>query len=81
MMTPIFPILADAVLVSGSGLIGALVTLIIVALVLYLFWWLIDYLKLPEPFNKVARALIAILAVVFLANFLLGLTGHGFIHF
>jgi hypothetical protein len=79
-MNPISTFLADISVSSGSGLINGLVTIIVVALVLYLFWWLIDYLKLPDPFGKIARALIAIVAVIFLANFLLGLTGHGFIH-
>jgi hypothetical protein len=40
---------------------------------------LIGYIGLPEPFNKIARALIAIVAAIFLINALLGLIGKSFI--
>lgn len=77
-MNPI--ILADAVLVSsgsgtGSNLVRSLILIVVVALIFGLFWWLLDYLQLPEPFGKIARAVIAIVAVIFLAYFLLGLVG------
>jgi hypothetical protein len=63
-------------MISGSGLISVLVTLVVVGLVCYLLWWLIGYIGLPEPFNKVARVIVACIAVVFLINLILGLGGH-----
>jgi hypothetical protein len=62
-------------MIAGAGLVSFLVTLIIVGLVCYLLWWLIGYIGLPAPFDKVARVIIALIAVVFLINALLGLGG------
>jgi len=49
-----------------------LISLIVVGLVCYLLWWLIAYVGLPEPFNKVARVIIALFAVLFLLGVLTG---------
>ncbi len=56
-----------------GGLIGLLVTVIVVGLVCYLLWWLIGYIGLPEPFDKVARVIIALIAVVVLLDIVFGL--------
>lgn len=69
----ILPILAA---ISGSTLVNALVGLVIFGLIFYLLWWLIGYAGLPAPFDKVARVILALVAVIFLINFLLGLAGH-----
>ena len=63
-------------MVSGSGALSALITLVVVGLICWLVWWFISYVGLPEPFAKVARVLVALVALIFLINFLLGLTGH-----
>jgi len=63
-------------MVSGSALVSLFITLIVVALICWLLWWLVGYMGLPEPFNKIARVIIAVIAVVFLINMLLGLGGH-----
>ena len=63
-------------MVSGSVLLNAFITLVVVGLICWLIWWFISYIGLPEPFNKVARVLVALVALVFLVNFLLGFTGH-----
>lgn len=65
--------------VSANGLFGVLITVIVVALICWLLWWLIRYVALPEPFNKVARVLVAVVAVLFLINALLSLIGKAFI--
>ena len=49
--------------------------LIIIGICFWLFWWLIGYAGLPEPFAKVAKIVLALLAVFILVNFLLGLVG------
>ena len=72
---------AFAAPIDGSGLLSLLVTLVIVGLILWLCWWFISYIGLPEPFNKVARVLIALVALVFLINLLLGFLGTPFIRF
>lgn len=62
-------------MIDGGSLLGLLVTLIVAGLVCWLVWWLIGYVGLPEPFNKVARVIVAVIAVLFLVNVLLGMTG------
>ena len=62
-------------MISGSLVLSSLITLVIVGLICWLCWWFISYIGLPAPFDKVARVLIALLALIFLINFLLGLTG------
>ncbi len=54
------------------GAMAMLVIYVIVGgLIFGLLWWLIGYCAIPEPFNKVARVLIAVIAVVFLIMVLL----------
>ena len=56
-------------------LIALLIQIVIVGLVCYLLWWLIGFIGLPEPFNKIARAIIAVVAVIFLLYLLMGISG------
>ncbi len=60
---------------DASSLVHILIQLIIVGGICWLLWWLIGYIGLPEPFNKIAMAVIAVVAVFFLINLLLGLGG------
>lgn len=57
--------------------LGALATLMIYVvvggLIFGLLWWLVGYCGLPQPFDKVARVLLAVFAVVFLIAVLLSL--------
>jgi hypothetical protein len=62
--------------IAGSDLLSLLLTLIVVGLICWLLWWFIGYAGPPEPFNKVARVIIALVAIVFLINVLMGLGGH-----
>lgn len=45
-------------LISGSGLLNLLIQLIVAGLVFYLLWWLIGYIGLPQPFDKVIRVIL-----------------------
>ncbi len=62
-------------MIAGAGLIQALIWLIIIGCIFGLLWWLIGYIGLPAPFDKVARVVVAIVAVLLLVNFLLGIAG------
>ena len=53
-----------------------LIYVVVAGLIFWLIWWLVDYIVLPEPFNKVVKVIIAVAAVLFLVNILLGFTGH-----
>lgn len=75
-MTSLIPLFAA---ITGGGLLSLLINLVVAGLILYLLWWLIGYIGLPQPFDKVARVIIAVVAVIWLINCLLSLTGSAFI--
>jgi hypothetical protein len=62
--------------VNGQQLIQAVIWVIAIGLVCWLLWFLIGYIGLPEPFNKVARVIVMVVAVLFLINVILTLAGH-----
>lgn len=62
---------------DASGLVGLLIWLIVIGLIFGVLWWGLAQIGIPEPFNKIARAVIIIIAVLLLVNLLLGLTGSG----
>jgi len=63
-------------MIDASSLIGILIYIIIIGCVFGLLWWLVGYIGLPEPFNKVARVVLAVIAVLFLISILLSFIGH-----
>ena len=60
---------------SISGLLNLIVWFAIVGGVFWLLWWLIGYIGLPQPFDKVLRIIVAIVCVVILVNLLLSIMG------
>lgn len=62
--------------ISGEALISALIWIVGIGLICWLLWWFIGYVGLPEPFAKVARALIALVAVILLVRLILKMTGN-----
>ncbi len=50
-------------MISLSAAVSVLIYIVVAGLVFWLLWWLVGYVGLPEPFNKVARVLLAVLAV------------------
>ena len=63
-------------MVTLDALVRTIVYLVVAGLVAWLLWWLIDYLQLPEPFNKVAHVILAIAAVLIIISILLGMVGQ-----
>lgn len=61
---------------SSESLIQAVIWIVGIGLVFWLLWWLISYVALPEPFAKIARVLLALVAVVILIRFILKITGN-----
>ena len=59
-------------MVSGAAIINIVVYLVIVGLIFYLLFWAIGAIGLPEPFSKVATALIVLVAVIYLIGLLTG---------
>ncbi len=62
--------------ISVDSLLQTVVYLVIVGVIFGLIWWFIGVAGIPEPFNRVARVLVALVALIVLISFLLGLTGH-----
>ena len=60
-------------------MIGALLTLVIYILILGLLYWLCDYLlgifPLPDPLNRIARAILIVVLVLILISVLLNVLG------
>lgn len=69
-------LLAD---ISGQQVINAVIWLAVAGLIYWILLWVIDTCGLPEPFNKIARVLLALTVAIILINALLSFTGHGFI--
>lgn len=64
---------------SVSGLIPLLIQILIFGLIIWVIWWFLSYVGLPEPFNKVVRVIIALVVLLYLVNLLLGLSGNAFL--
>ncbi len=62
-------------MIDLSTLLHIVIEILIVGGVCWLLWWLIDYAGVPMPFNKIAKVVIAVVAVLFLINVLLSLGG------
>jgi cadmium resistance protein CadD (predicted permease) len=62
-------------MIDVSNLVSIIVYLLVVGGICWLLWWLVGYIGLPEPFNKIARVIIAVVAVVLCINLLLSLLG------
>jgi multisubunit Na+/H+ antiporter MnhB subunit len=56
-------------------MIGFLITLLVIGLVVGLVWWVMDYLPVPEPFNKIIKLVCVVVFVIYVIYALLGL-GH-----
>jgi len=55
-----------------SHLLGLIITLVIAGLLFWLVIWLVDYIGLPEPFNKVVKVVVALVAVLYIIAMLTG---------
>lgn len=64
-------------MISLSGLVSIVVYLIVAGLILWLLWWLVGYVGLPEPFRKVANVVLAVVAVLIVIGILLSMLNGG----
>ncbi len=62
-------------LAGNSELLNALGWVVAVGLIAWLLWWGIGAVGLPEPFNKVARVIVAVFVVVFLIRIVIRVFG------
>lgn len=62
-------------MISGETLMTILIYLVVWGLVLYVLWWGIGRIGLPEPFAKIATVALVLLTVIVLLNLLFGFIG------
>ena len=55
-----------------EGLIGLLITVVILALVFYVIYWVVGQIPLPDPFGVVVRVVLGLIAVIVLLGVLFG---------
>lgn len=61
--------------IEGKNVVNAVLWTIGLGLICGLLWWLIDFCKIPEPFNRVAKVIVAVAAVVLLINLIMSVFG------
>lgn len=62
-------------MISLSAIVPVIVQLVIAGLIFWLLWWLVVFTNPPEPFQKVAKVLLAIVAVLVVIGLLLTISG------
>jgi hypothetical protein len=62
---------------SISTLFTLIIVLLVLGLLLWLAFYILDQFPLPAPFNRVIRVVLVVLAVLILVVFLLNLAGIG----
>ena len=55
-----------------EGLIGLLITVIILGLIFYVAYWVLAKIPLPAPFNVVAQVVLGLIVLVVLLSLLFG---------
>lgn len=68
----LIPILA----VSTDQMINLVIWLVCIGMIVWLLWFLLDYAKVPEPFNKIAKVLLMLFAVILLIRIILKFAGN-----
>lgn len=62
--------------INGEDVVQNALLIVVIGVVFWLLHWLIGYVAVPEPFNKVARIILAVAAVLILISVLLSMIGH-----
>lgn len=74
------PLAFAAFNIGVGGLLGLVINIVIIGLIFWSILWFIDYVGIPEPFNKIIRVVVALIALIVIVNILLGLGGTPFIN-
>lgn len=56
-----------------EGLVTLLIYLVVMGLLFWCVWWFLSAIGLPEPFNKVAHVIVALVAFIIVIYILLSL--------
>lgn len=69
-----FPVMA-ATGFSIESLISAIIYIVIIGLIFWVLWWFLGYVGIPEPFNKVIRVILGLVALLIVIYFLMSFLG------
>jgi len=58
-------------------MIGTLIYLLIVCVIIGLIWWVVDYLPVPEPLNKLIKIVSVVIGVIVIILALMQIAGIG----
>lgn len=64
---------------TPTTLLTFVIWFIIAGVVYWLIMWAVDTIGVPEPFNKVIKVVVILVALIFVINALLSLFGSPFI--
>jgi hypothetical protein len=64
--------------ISGTDLVNFVIWVVVAGICFWLLTWLVGYAGLGEPFAKIAKVVIALVAVIIVISALLRLTGVRF---
>ena len=67
--------------IALGGLLEFVVYLVVVGLIFWCIWWFLGYVGVLEPFNKVLRVILGLIALLIVVNLLLGLVGSPMFNF
>lgn len=54
------------------NVVSLLVTILVIALVFSLVWWVLGQMPIPEPFRMVVNAVLGLIAIILLLSLLFG---------
>lgn len=80
LMLPSLVLAAGGSMALG-GLMELLIYIVAVGLIFWCIWWALGQFAIPEPFNKVSRVVLGLVALIIVINLLLGLLGTPFFTF
>ena len=63
-------------MISLSEMVVWVIYLVIIGLVFWAVLWFINYVGIPEPFNKVAKVIVGLVALLVVVNLLMSIAGH-----
>lgn len=58
-----------------NKLLNVLIRVIVIGVSCWLLWWLVGYVGMGQPFDKVARVFVAVVGVVLVIREMIGLAG------
>jgi len=58
-------------------MIGTLIYLLVVCVIIGLVWWIVDYLPVPEPLNKLIKVVTIVIGAIIIIYALLSIAGMG----